>query len=348
MHLACIYLTAVGATLSAVFILAANSWMQNPVGYTINTTTGRAELDSIGAVFTNPVFIWALAHTILAAFVTASSVLLAIACWHLRRGREPEVFRRAAVLGLVVLFPATGLALMTGARLAVTMTELQPMKIAAMESLWNSEAPASFSIVQFGGMSEQDQTPAFDIEIPHLLSILATASWDGEVQGMNELQAQEQQQYGDGYYIPTIQFAYWSLRGMAYLGTLVLVISGTGLFLLWRKKLATARWFHRIATWAVVLPFVVNLCGWILAETGRQPWVVWGLQRTVDGVSPSVSAGQIAVTLGGFAVVYIVLAVIDGVLFVRFARKDLAPAAPEWTDDDPDDSEPTTIPALSY
>ena len=349
-HLAAIYLAAVGATLSAVFIIAANSWMQHPVGYAINATTGRAQLTSIGAVLTNPIFLWAITHTLLASFVAGSAILLSVSCWQLRQGRSADAFRRSATLALVVLFPATGLALMTGARLAVTVTQLQPMKTAAMESLWNSEGPASFSLVQFGGMSVDDQIPWFDIEIPHLLSILATNSWDGEVQGINPTQAAEVQQYGEGNYIPTVAFSYWGLRLMVYTGTLVLLIAGTGLFLVWRRKLATSRWFHRVAIWTVLAPFVMNFGGWVMTETGRQPWIVWGLQQTSDANSPSVSAVQVGFTLGGFVLLYGVLGVIDGWLMIRAGRRDLDPVPPEWELDhhDGDHHSPTKIPALSY
>jgi cytochrome d ubiquinol oxidase subunit I len=338
-HLAMIYLAAIGATLSAVFILAANSWMQNPVGYEINPETGRAQLNDIGAVFTNPVFEWALVHTLLACLVTASAVVLGIACWHMRRGKEVPSFRRAAIIGLAVLFPATGLALMTGSQLAVTITRYQPMKTASMEALWDTEAPASFTIFQIGGM-EPGTEPVIDVEVPNLLSILATGSLDGEVQGINQLQAQSQQQYGDGWYVPTIQLTFWGLRVMAYLGTYLLLLSGVGLVLLKRGSLERARRFHRFAVWSIPVPFVVNLAGWVLTEAGRQPWVVWGLQRTADGVSPSVSAAQVWFTVIGFVSIYGVLAVVDLVLMRRFARRDLDPL--------PDDLTAEPLPSLSY
>jgi cytochrome d ubiquinol oxidase subunit I len=348
LHLASIYLAAVGATLSAVFIIAANSWMQHPVGYAINPDTGRAQLTSIGAVLTNPIFLWAITHTLLASFVAGSTILLSVSCWHLRKGRSADAFRRSATLALVVLFPATGLALMSGARLALTVTQLQPMKTAAMESLWNSKGPAPFSLVQFGGMSVDDETPSFDIEIPNLLSILATNSWDGEVQGINQIQASETQQYGPGNYIPVVPFSYWGLRLMVYGGSLLLVISGTGLFLVWRRKLATSRRFQRVAVWTVLAPFIINFGGWVMTETGRQPWIVWGLQQTNVANSPSVSAAQVGFTLGGFVLLYGVLGALDGWLMIRAARRELDAVPPEWELDEHDDDAPTKIPALSY
>jgi len=342
LHLATIYLAAIGATLSAVFILAANSWMQHPVGYTIADGTGRAQLTDIGALFTNKVFIWALFHTLLAAFVIGGTLLVAVSCWHLRRGRDVAAFRRTAAMGLAVMFPAVGLALMTGGRLAVTITEVQPMKTAAMESLWQTEAPASFSLFQIGGMQPGTE-PVVDIEIPHLLSLLATASWDGEVQGIDPLQAQSEQQYGDGSYVPVIPLAYWSLRAMAYLGMVLLLFSGTGLFLLKYRSLEDAHWFHRLATWSIALPILINLSGWILAETGRQPWVVWGLQKTADGVSPSIGATQVWASILGFGALYAVLGVIELRLMRRYAREGLEPPPSEGSDE-PDER----LTALSY
>lgn len=368
-HLAAIYLTAVGATLSAVFILAANSWMQHPVGYEIDKATDRARLTNIGALFTNKVFLWALPHTILAAFVIASTLVLSVAAWHLRRHQATDAFRRAAVMALIVLFPASGLALFTGARTAVTMTEVQPMKTAAMEALWNTESPASFSLIQIGGMKEGDQTPIFDIEIPHLLSILATGSWDGEVQGMTQLQEQAQEEWGPGNYRPTVEFVYWSLRIMAYFGTLMALISAYGLWLVHRRKLTSSRRFLTLAVWSIVLPYCILLSGWVLAETGRQPWIVWGLQKTADGVSGTVSTTEVAITLGGFAAMYLILGSIYFVLLRRYAQRDLDPAPPfvdlrSRRDRDPDDGgtdgpvggdsdgfdehAPLDVPALSY
>jgi cytochrome d ubiquinol oxidase subunit I len=272
-----------------------------------------------------------------------SAIVLAIACWHLRRGREPEVFRRAAVLALIILFPASGLALFTGARLAVTLTPIQPMKIASMEALWNTEAPASFSLFQIGGFTPEDQTPSFDIEVPHLLSILATNTWDGQVVGINQANAQEQKQYGaTTNYIPNIRVTYWALRGMVYFGSLMLLLSGLGLFLVWRRKITSAYWYHRIATWAVVLPFLIGISGWLLAEMGRQPWIVWGQQLTQNGVSPILSTVQIVGSLASFMLLYAALAVIDIWLMIHFGRRELEPL-PARTDE----TAPVLVP-LSY
>jgi cytochrome d ubiquinol oxidase subunit I len=182
-HLATIWVVAIGASLSAAFIMAANSWMQHPVGYQLNEQSGRAELNDIWAVFTNPVFLWGYTHVVLASLVTGSLVMLAVSAWHLRRGAEPQVFRKTASLSLVVLAPTIVLAIPIGSHLGIVETTYQPMKIAAAEAQWDTCQPCSFSLFQIGGWTADDE-PTKIIEVPHLLSILATGSWDGEVEGL--------------------------------------------------------------------------------------------------------------------------------------------------------------------
>lgn len=321
-HLATIWAVAVGGALSAAFIMAANSWMQNPVGYAIDPATGQAQLTDIGAVLTNPVFLRSYLHVLLASLVTAAVVMLAVSAWHLRRGGAKE-FDLSARIALAVLTPAVALNLLVGSELGVTEGVYQPMKIAAAEAQWETCQPCSFSLFQIGGGNE-DQTPTKVIQVPHLLSVLATNSWNGQVVGLNELQAQYTAQYGPGYYIPNVFIQYWSMRTMAYLGSLIMVVALWGL---WRRnRLASSPWFLRVAIWTLPLPFVVNTAGWVLTENGRQPWIVQGLMRTEDAASPSVGPAAIVTSLVVFALLYGALAVVDWWLMARYARKELAPA----------------------
>jgi cytochrome bd ubiquinol oxidase subunit I len=320
-HLATIWAVAVGSMLSAAFIMAANSWMQNPVGYEINPATNRAQLTSIVDVLTNPVFLRGGLHVLLASFITGAVVMLAVSAWHLRRKSHTEAFTRSAKLALVVLVPVTLVNLLVGSELGVTEGTYQPMKIAAAEAQWTTCQPCSFSLFQVGG-GARDETPTKVIQVPHLLSLLATNSWNGQVVGLNELQAQYVQQYGPGNYIPNVFVQYWSMRVMAYLGGLLLLFGAWGLLV--RNKLAESRWFLRIAIWAVPVPFIVNTAGWLLTENGRQPWIVQGLQRTADAASPSVGVGAIVTSLAVFIVLYVVLAVVDWTLMWRYARRELA------------------------
>jgi cytochrome d ubiquinol oxidase subunit I len=304
--------------------MAANSWMQHPVGYQIDSSTGEAQLTDIWAVLTNPVFLWGYAHVLLAALTTAAMVMLSVSAWQLRKGREPAMFEHSARLSLIVLAPAIVLSMFVGGQLGIIETKYQPMKISAAEGQWDTCQPCSFSVFQIGG-GNSDHTPTKIIEIPHLLSLLATGTWNGKVEGLDEVNAQYQSDYGSGDYVPNVFIQYWSMRVMAYGGSVVALFALWGLWVLRRRKLATAKWFQLVAIWAVVLPFAMNTAGWLLTESGRQPWIVQGVQLTKDGVSPSVGTGTVVTSLIVFALLYSILAVVDLVLMLKYSRRQLAP-----------------------
>ena len=340
LHLACIWLVAIGSALSALFIIAANSWMQNPVGYAANPTTGRPELNSIADIFTNPVFVLAYLHVLLAAAVTGAAFMLGVAGYHLRKGNAR--FMTAAKTALAVLIPAILLNMMVGSELGVVETTYQPMKIAASEAQWETCQPCSFSMFQIGG-GNADQDPTQIIEIPYLLSFLATNSSTGEVIGLNDLQAQYEQKYGPGYYIPNVFVQYWSMRVMAYTASLLAGLALLGGFLWWRRKLLKAKWFWGLAVIGGFTPYIINTAGWMLTENGRQPWIVQGLMLTEDGVSPSVSATEIIISMVAFGLVYLILGVVWATLMVRTAKKGLPDESDDAESDDPD-----RAPALTY
>ena len=319
-HLATVWVFALGTWLSAFFIMVANSWMQRPVGSTV--TDGRAELTNIGELLGNRLALHAYLHVVLVGLTTAAVVIFGVACWHLLRGRNVDLFRKAALLALIVGVPISALNLVVGSRLGIVVTDYQPIKISATEALWDTEQPAAFSLFQIGGFTKDDQTPSFDLEIPKLLSFLATGSLDGKVEGINELQRQAETQYGSGNYTPPVRTTYWAMRIMAYFGTLVFMVLALGAFLYWRRKLEHARWFLWVGILSIPLPYAAALSGWVLTEIGRQPWIVWGLLKTTDANSPSVSTTTLAFSLGVFAVLYGALAVVDFVLMRRYARLD--------------------------
>jgi cytochrome bd-type quinol oxidase subunit 1 len=337
-HLATIWAVSLGTVLSAAFIMAANSWMQHPVGYQM--VKGKPVLNDIWALFTNPVFVWGYAKVLLAALVTGAMVMLAVSAWQLRRGQNKDVFLRSARLSLVVLVPAILFTMLVGDELGVIEARYQPMKIAAAEAQWTTCQPCSFSIFQIGG-GNNDETPTQIIEIPHLLSLLATNTWNGKVVGMTPLQNQYVKQYGPGYYVPDVFIQYWGMRVMAYLAVVVFLIGAWGLWLIRRKKLATSRVFLLVATWAVALPFLMNTAGWLLTESGRQPWIVQGIMLTKNGISPSLSTTWIAISLAAFVLVYAVIATIELLLMLKYARKPLPPPRTGAEADTP-------VPAVQY
>jgi cytochrome d ubiquinol oxidase subunit I len=321
-HLLTIWAVSLGSVLSAAFIMAANSWMQHPVGFKM--VNGKPVLNDIWAVFTNPVFVWGYAKVLLASLVTGAAVMLAVAAWQLRRGGDKEVFVRAARMALIVLVPAILFTMLVGDELGVIEARYQPMKIAAAEAQWTTCQPCSFSLFQIGG-GNNDHTPTQIIEIPHLLSLLATNHWNGKVIGMTPLQNQYSAKYGPGYYVPNVFIQYWGMRVMAYLALIVTLIGLWGLWLIRRKTLPTSRLFLWVATWAAVLPFLMNTAGWLLTESGRQPWIVQGIMLTKNGLSPSVSTTYVVISLVIFVLLYGTLGTVDLLLMLKYSRQQLSP-----------------------
>ncbi len=232
--------------------------------------------------------------------------------------------------------------MLVGDELGVIEARYQPMKIAAAEAQWTTCQPCSFSLFQIGG-GNNDQTPTEIIAIPHLLSLLATNHWNGQVVGLNPLQQQYTKQYGPGYYVPNVFIQYWAMRVMAYLGVLVLLISVWGLWLVRRKKpkLATSRMFLWVAVWGAVLPFLMNTAGWFLTESGRQPWIVQGIMLTKNGISPTVSTTWLWISLVAFVLLYGTLGTVDLILMLRYSREQLPPPRTETDADAP-------VPAVQY
>jgi cytochrome d ubiquinol oxidase subunit I len=337
-HLATIWLVFLGTILSAAFIMAANSWMQHPVGYVM--VNGKPQLNDIWALFTNPVFVWGYAKVVLAAITTGAAVMLAVSAWQLRHGGDGDVFTIPARLSLAVLVPAILLTMLVGDELGVIEARYQPMKIAAAEAQWTNCQPCSFSLFQVGGGSN-DQTPTELIAIPHLLSLLATNHWNGAVTGLTPLNEQYNKQFGPGDYVPNVFVQYWGMRVMAYLAVVVMLVGLWGLLLARRKKLGTARRFLWCATWLVVLPFLMNTAGWLLTESGRQPWLVQGILLTKNGVSPSVSTTWLVISLTCWVLLYGTLGTIDLMLMLRYARKQLPPPPAQQDADEP-------VPAMQY
>jgi len=316
-HLATIWLTWFSTALSAYFILAANAFMQNPVGFVMNEERGRAELSDIGAVLTNPVVLSSFPHTLFASVMFAGVVVVAVAAWHLSRGRHSEEMLTALRFGgWINIIAFAGVAL-TGDSLSLIMVQTQPMKMAAAEALYTTSQSASFSLFSLG--TPDGSSEIFSIRVPYLLSFLSTHDPMGVVEGLNDLQAQYQVAYGPGDYTPIIWLAYWSFRWMIGLGALAALISTVGLWMT-RKGRSPKRWQWKVAIWAAPLPMLASLVGWMFTEMARQPWLVFGVMRTEDGVSPTVSGLEVLISLVAFTLLYGILAVVNVKLLLQAAQ----------------------------
>ena len=350
-HLACIWIAAIGTALSAYFILAANSFMQNPVGFRMNTEDGRAELTDFWAVLTNKVVLVTFPHTMFGCFMVGGAFVAGVSMWHLMRRRDDveaaRGFRSSLRLGAVTLLVAGLGTVVTGDVQAKIMTEVQPMKMAAAEALYDTTAPAPFSPFTLG--TPDGSEPTFQVKVPKLLSYMSTGTWDGEVEGINDLQRAYEQRYGPGSYTPNIPVTYWTFRWMIGAGAAAM---GLGALLLWvtrRQRTPDVetrggRWILRGALVLPLLPLAANSFGWIFTEMGRQPWVVFGLLRTEAGVSPGTTLAEVLASLIGFTILYGVLAVIEVRLLLTYVRKGLPEADPP----DEDVSDPDAPLAFAY
>ncbi|TCM41110.1 cytochrome ubiquinol oxidase subunit I [Kribbella sp. VKM Ac-2568] len=334
-HLACIWMVVLGSQLSAYFILAANSWMQNPVGFRYNAQRGRAELTDIGAVLTNKVVLVTYPHTIFAAFMVGGAFVAGVAIWHLvrRKGVDTDAFRTAMRLGAVVVIVAGAGVALSGDQQGKVMTEVQPMKMAAAEALYQTEKPASFSIFTIGTLDGSREI--YSLKVPYLLSFLATGHFEDEVKGINSLQEAYEQLYGPGSYNPNIPLTYWTFRLMIGVG---MASAAIAVWLLWttRRGRAPAGWLAWVALPLPLLPLAANSFGWIFTETGRQPWLVFGLLPTASGISPGTTTSEVLTSLIGFTLLYGALAVVEVKLMFRAIRAGLDPVEPDDAPDQPD------------
>lgn len=327
-HLTTAWLVAFASNLSAFWILVANSFMQEPVGYTIRN--GRAEMTDFGALLTNPNLIVQYPHVFFSGLATAAFFVVGISAWRLLREKDVGVrdfFIKSFNLTIGVGLASTVLVGLTGHTQAQHMVQTQPMKMAAAEALYNSENPASFSLITIGNLQGN---PVFAIRVPDVLSILAYNTPSGEVEGLNQLQAQDVSKYGPGDYIPPVPIIYWSFRAMVGLGILMIALAAFGIYAAMRGGVMKRKWFLYALVGGILLPYLANTAGWIMTEIGRQPWIVYGLLKTSAAVSPDLSAGSVLASLLIFTLLYGALMVADVYLLAKYARtRPIASAMPE-------------------
>jgi cytochrome d ubiquinol oxidase subunit I len=320
LHLTAIWGAVVGSILSAYFIICANAFMQHPVGFVINHAKGRAELTDIWAVLTNKVALAAFPHTIFACFMVSAAVIISVAAWHLYRNQHLETMRPALRFGLWMMVAAGALTILSGDQLGLAMVETQPMKMAAAEALYHTSTGfnASFSVFSLG--TPNGSSEIFSIRVPYLLSFLSTHTFNGTVEGIDNLQKQYVAAYGPGDYSPIIWITYWSFRWMMGLGMIAILIAVVGLWVTRKGRMPTNKWVWRAATWSFPLPLAAMIIGWVFTEMGRQPWLVFGLLKTSDGVSPNTTGLEVLISLVAFTAIYATLAVVEFRLILKAAQ----------------------------
>lgn len=318
LHLAAIWLVAIGSNLSALWILIANAFMQHPVGYIVNQATGHLQLVDFFALIGNPKAWLMFSHTIFAGFVTAAFFVMGISAWHLMLKKDIEIFKRsfqiAAVMGLI----GAAMVFLSGHQQGIEVLQSQPMKMASIEALWKTEDPASFSLLTIGDLSGKREV--WSIRIPYLLSIISYNQITGEVKGVEDLQEEYVAQYGPGDYIPLMVFTYWGFRVMFYSDLLMILLGLYAVYVIYKGHVEKMR-FAKVFPYAIALPFMSSIGGWVVTEMGRQPWIVQGLMKTEQAVSPNLTPGMILFSLIGFFLLYVGLIIADVYLLANFAKQ---------------------------
>ena len=318
-HLLSIWLAAIATSLSAFWILLANSFMQNPVGYVLNN--GRAEMESFTALLTNGHLWWQFPHVLTASLTTAGFFIVGMSAVNLIKKNNNAFFEKSFKFGAVAALVGVVLVIFVGHGQMVNIKDEQPMKAAAAEALWETADPAPFTII--ASIDQEGRKNNSAVEGPYLLSLLYYLKPSGEVVGINDMQAQLEAQHGPGNYIPPVAVLFWSFRAMVGAGCLMLLL-GIVAIIISRKAKPLHEYNKLLPLFGIslFLPVIANICGWVMAEMGRYPWVVYGLQKMEDGVSTVTSSGTIMISLVGFVLIFAALAAAEIFLMVRHGIKN--------------------------
>jgi cytochrome d ubiquinol oxidase subunit I len=302
------FLVFFASHLSGLWIIIANSWMQTPAGFKIEG--GRAILTDFFQAAFNPSTVVRYVHALLAGWITGSALIAGIAAWYLLKSRHKERARLLLKISLIVFFTASILQLFSGHAHSIQVAETQPEKMAAFEALWETQEGAPFAV--FGIPDGRKEVTYFSIKIPKFLSFLIHFDPDAKVLGLEEFPKDER---------PPVFLTFTSYHIMILMGSLFILFSMIGIFLLAKKQIWTARWYHKILLFSIPLPHLANEFGWIAAEVGRQPWAVYRVLKTADAASPVVPAGNILFSLIMFFLIYAVIAVVGGSILIKMIKK---------------------------
>ena len=310
-HLACIWIVAVASNISAFWILTANAWMQHPVGYTMRN--GRAELTDLIAIVTQKYALLEFIHTVGGAYILAGFFVVGISAWHLLRKNEEFFFRKSLRIGLAFALIFSLFEILQGHMNAEILGATQPAKLAAMESLWETGRGVPVNLVQWPNAAEE-RNSIEALAIPKLLSLLGFYDPNAEVKGLKDYPRDAR---------PPVLPSFLSFRIMVGLGFLFVALTAWA----WikRERIVDSPGLLRLLVWSLPLPYLACQTGWTLAEVGRQPWIVYGIMKTSDAVSP-ISVSQVGISVVGFILVYALLGAVDFYLLFKFARKGPQPA----------------------
>src|SRR6185369_412054 len=308
-HATSIWLAAIGTNLSALFILQANAWMQSPVGFAVRN--GRAEMTDPLAVFFNPYGLIKFSHTLLSVYALAAFVIMGVSAWHLLKKNEVDFFRRSLKFAAVWAFVASMIVGISGDFHAIKIATVNPAKFAAMESIWETKKSAEMCLLLLPNASmECNAVEAF--KIPGMLSFLAFHDTNAEIKGLKDFPAELR---------PPVTPTFLSFRLMVGMGTFMILASLAGIYLSRSRKFIENRIFLTLMVFAIPVPYLAEQFGWLVAELGRQPWIVYGVMKTSAAVSKSITVTQVALSLLGFTVLYGLLGAVDIYLLVKYAKK---------------------------
>jgi cytochrome bd ubiquinol oxidase subunit I len=309
LHLVSAILVFAGSWISGFFIIATNAWMQNPTGYS-ETPGGLIQFAGMGEVLTNPWLFWQYVHNMCGAVITGSFVMCAVGAYYVLSGKNDSYGKQfirtglvtGAVFSVILIFPS-------GDSQGKNVAKYQPITLAAMEGLFETEHGAGLTII--GQPDVEKQKLDNPIIVPNMLSFLTYNRWEAEMRGLKE--------YPKELWPDNIPLLYYSYHIMVGLGTVFITVLMLGLFLLWRKKIFSYKWFLWILMLSFPFPYIANTAGWMTAELGRQPWLIYGMLKTSSGFSSNISSGNALFTLLGFCGIYLLL----GILFIILTLKEI-------------------------
>ncbi|HEY3916151.1 MAG TPA: cytochrome ubiquinol oxidase subunit I [Stellaceae bacterium] len=307
-HFVAALMVAFGTLFSSFWILATNSWMQTPAGYQI--IDGRFFPKDWFAIIFNPSFPYRLTHTVVGFYVTTGFVVLGVAAYYLRRGRFLEEARTMLSMTLWLLTVLVPLQIFLGDQQGLNTEKYQPAKLAAIEARWDTASHVPLTL--FAIPDQQAETDRDAIDVPGLGSLILTHDLNGTVKGLKDFPADER---------PPVAIPFFAFRIMVGIGLILLTVVVASWWLRLRRSLFESRWFFRCCEWASPLGFVAVLAGWTTTEVGRQPWTVYGLLRTADSVTPSLTGADVLLSLIGYAVVYFVMYPAGAIMITRLVRK---------------------------